>query len=152
THLLNRAKLLKERDAVAFAVLRRLRLAVDHQAKLAVGEVHTATARLRHPITVNARRRGTHDRVTAWAFPKCWRGASFASGVGRILCALVGLKRPFDVILGQAMPKDGARVVKNDGVGLSVRRPQNATDHLPVKPHLPGRSGENAATDFGHIP
>src|SRR5262249_17003416 len=65
---------------------------------------------------------------------------------------LVGIEGPFDMVLGQAVLEYGAAVVEHDCITLSLDRPQHATDHLRVQPHLFGRPCEDATANLGHIP
>ena len=66
--------------------------------------------------------------------------------------AAIGIERPFDVILDEAVAKHRAGMIEHDGVGLALGGAQHAADHLPIEPHLARRPRQDAATDLGHVP
>jgi hypothetical protein len=59
--------LLEKFDAVALAVLRRLRLAVDHEPEFAIDEIDIASAPLRDPAAGPAWRLALQDGGALWA-------------------------------------------------------------------------------------
>ena len=68
------------------------------------------------------------------------------------LGAPIGIERPLDAILGEAVTEHGAGMIEDDRVGLAIGRAQHAADHLAIEPHLLGRPRQDAAADLGHVP
>src|SRR5262249_22017289 len=63
----------------------------------------------------------------------------------------IGIKRPRHAVLGQAVPEDGAAVVKDYNVALADGGPQPATDHLAIEAHLLRLAREDDAAHVGQI-
>lgn len=68
------------------------------------------------------------------------------------LGAAIRIQCPINPIFGKTVPKDGAGMIEDDGVGLAFGGTQYSPDHLAIEAHLLCRPRQNAATDFGRIP
>src|SRR5262249_28414521 len=149
--LLHRAQLLEECGAVGLTVGWRVGLAADDEPEFALLEVDGSCAWLRLPSAGTARRRD-HHRLAGRTLMQLRCLATVALNLRRVDRTPVNVERPLDMILGQAMPVDGAAVVENDGVRLAFRGAQNSPNHLSEQSKLLGRTSKDQTVNGRHIP
>src|SRR5215831_9779697 len=106
-HLLHRAQLLEERGAVGLTVGWRVGLAADDEPEFALLEVDGSCAWLRLPSASTAWR-GDHYGLEGGAFVQLRRFAARAFLLSRVDRTPVDGERPLEMLLGQAVPIDGA--------------------------------------------
>src|SRR5262249_16631051 len=93
------------------------------------------------------------DGTALGALEQAWAAHRLAALLVLLALSLAfRVKRPFNLVLNEAVTKDGATMIEHDGVGLARRGPQDATDHLAKQSHLLGRPGEDAAAHFWKVP
>src|SRR5262245_13596059 len=96
----------------------RLFCSFDDEPEFALLEVDGSCTWLRLPSAGTARR-GDHHRLAGRTLMQLRCLATVALNLRRVDRAPVDGERPLDMILGQAMPVDGAAVVENDGIRLA---------------------------------
>jgi hypothetical protein len=126
--------------------------AVRNEAQLTCSKFNITSARTRVSTTGPTWRRTAHDHIAVRAFRDFGSLALFARRGRDVLCTPVDIERPSDIVGRKAVPIDGAGMVEEYTVGLAFVRTQTATCHLSIETQLPGRAGENDATDRRTIP
>ena len=128
-----------------------VRLRADF-GEFAVSENDRLGRPLRQESATRARFAADADGAALRAFEQA-RTVVFAPlRMRRTLGVTIWIERPFDRVFHKPVPKHRARVIEHDGVVLARGRAQDAADHLPEQTHLAGRTREDAARHFRHIP
>src|SRR5262249_728985 len=101
-----------------------------NEPELAVTDVHVTRWPLGQEATVRAGLAGKAQRAALAAFQQLGAVPRQSCRMCRARWMAFGIERPFDLIFGKSVHEDGARMIEDDAVGLTIGRTQPASNHL----------------------
>src|SRR5262245_51796358 len=116
-------------------VLLGMRPSASNQPKLAIANEDVARRTLRQESAMRTRLPGEPQRAALRAFEQLASLVRQPRRVCRTARQALGVERPLDVILGQAMHVHCAGMVEEDAVRFAVGWTQAASDHLAKQAH-----------------
>src|SRR5262249_27967274 len=113
-------------------------VAVSDKTELAIGDDHVTRRPLGHEAAIRAWLTAESERAALAALEQTRNVMIKACLMRWSFSTQIGIQRPFDMILRQAMAEDGTTMIEDYTIGFAVSRTQPAADHLAIQSHLFG--------------